>query len=98
MRPPELENWRPRVRNDQPKPLTHTHEYLEAKVCHHWNLKPWEFRSLEPVQKGELFAIWMVEKECEEYFHDETMRISESKEDQRKAKDGVIKRDYSKRR
>jgi len=65
--------------------LSHKRAYIEAQVALHWGLKPWEFRELlEPIQKAELMALLMIERECDDYYQSESERISEEKERQRK--------------
>lgn len=59
---------------------------------------PWQFRSLEPKEKAELMALYMIERECEYYYHDESMRLSDKREQQRQAKEGVYARHYPSRR
>ena len=94
--PPELEHWKAPSKKNSPKPLTHKHAYMEAQAARHWFLKPWEFRSLEPKEKAELLALFMVERECEHYYHEESMRLADKERDN-KAKEGPYRKPYPKR-
>lgn len=60
-------------------------------------MKPWEFECLEPDQKAKIMALFMVERESEHYYHDESMRIMDAKEQQRQTEKGNIVKHYGKR-
>lgn len=47
---------------------------IEHRVARWWNLKPWEYRSLEQSQQAELHAIYDAEKEIEQYYDGEYAR------------------------
>jgi hypothetical protein len=51
---------------------------VEARVAKWWNLKPWEFRTLERDQRAELHAIYSVEMEIETYYNSESLRRADS--------------------
>lgn len=51
----------------------------EIMVAKHWNLMPWEFRSLAPEYKAELMAAFFIEREMDGYYKSESMKRFDSK-------------------
>jgi hypothetical protein len=43
-------------------------------VARWWNLKPWEFRTLDKERQAELHAVYKVESEIEYYYASEQAR------------------------
>lgn len=56
------------------EPVSITHEYYCSKVARYWRLLPWEFRELKSREKGELSALYDIDKEIESYYHDQIDR------------------------
>ncbi len=52
---------------------------LENLVAKHWDLKPWDFRSLSRDHRAELVATYIADKKTTSYYDSERARMMDAK-------------------